>query len=473
MKRLHSASLSVTVCVLVFLIFTTNANAAASDLPFRADETRPGIVRQWNQTFTSSTSFSALPLSAKGGGTLATGDLEGDGVEEIIVGAGPTAEPYVNIFNADGTKRHAFLAFEKTFRGGVNVAAADMNGDGKDEIIVAPGAGRAPMMRVFGEDGTPSHEALAYGTSFQGGVHLAVIDVTQDGKDEIVTSPGPTGGPHVRIWDGALTNIGMDFFAFDPSMRDGVSIGTMRTKNGPAILAAPESWSTPIVRRFGFAPAPILTKEFYAFDSDSKSGVTLTALDVDQDGTDEIATVQNGKTSPEVRVFDLYGTRMGAWLLHDPTYRGGMSIASYAHGTRLMTMPFAPVVRGPFDSETMIDVNLTAQRLSAFEHGRVARSFLISSGTYKYPTPTGSTQILKKIPIMDYRWSYGRNHPDNYNIKNVKFNLNVFPHIYIHTAYWHNNFGRRMSHGCINTHIVDAEWIYNWSSTGTRVDVHN
>ncbi len=457
----------------ISLIPASGVRAAASDLPFQPEETRPGIVRFWNSAFTSSTSMTAIPRSALGGGTLASGDLEGDGTEEIVVGAGPTAEPYINIFNADHTKRRAFIAFEKTFRGGVRVTLADVDGDGKDEIIAAPGADHAPIVRIFRESGELVTETAVYQEQVRGGVHVAAIDLQQDGKDEIVTSPGPGGGPHIRIWDGTLHNVGMDFFAFDASMQDGVSIASMKTTHGPMLLAAPESWSDPIIRRFSFTPTPMLASEFSAFDLGQKNGVSIASVDIDQDGTDEIAVARNGGAAPEVRLFDLYGTRIGSWLLHDPTYRGGLSLFAYDHGSHLMSMPLAPVVRGSASLETLIDVNLTTQRLTAYEHGRIARSFLISSGLKKYPTPVASTEVLKKIPIMDYRWSYGKDHPDNYNIKNVKFNLNILPHIYIHTAYWHNNFGRRMSHGCINAHISDAEWIYNWASTGTRVEIHN
>jgi len=458
--------------LLTSLLFGPSTSAAASDPPFAPDQTRPGDVRLWSKDFSTQTTIKALPATAKGGGTLASGDLDGDGKEEIVAGAGPGVEPYVNIFNTDGTKRGAFLVYEKTFRGGVRVAVADVDGDGRAEIIAAPGAGREPVVKTFKEDGTLVKQALVYGSSFRGGVHLATVDLDRDGKAEIITSPGPTGGPHIRLWSGDLSDLHRDFFAFDASMRDGTSIAVMRTADGPMLLAAAESWNEPVVRLFHLSLESSIKGEFRAFDPGTKNGLTLAAVDLNGDNTDEIAVARNGGTAPEVRIFDVYGTNVGGYLVHDPTYRGGLSIAAYANGTRLMSMPHAPVVRGPLDTDMSIDVNLTQQRLTAYEHGRVARSFLISSGTYRHPTPVGVTEVKKKIPIMDYRWNYGPNNPDNYFLRNVKFNLNVFPHIYIHTAYWHNNFGNRMSHGCINAHILDAEWIYNWAATGTKVDVH-
>ncbi|MCI0479288.1 L,D-transpeptidase, partial [Candidatus Uhrbacteria bacterium] len=281
----------------------------------------------------------------------------------------------------------------------------------------------------------------------------------------------PGGGPHIRIWDGTLTNLGLDFFAFDALMRDGTSVALIRTPQGAHILAAPESWSEPLVRRFDAARPGAVVKEFHAFDPASKNGLTLSGYDMDGDGNDEIAAARNGGDWPEVRIFDIFGTRIGSYLLHDPTYRGGLAMASVrTEGkTGFAVIPVAPAVSGPTSSERFILVDISDQRLTAYEHGRVAKTFLVSTGTYRFPTPTGITTVLRKVPIMDYRWSYGPDHPDNYFLPNVRWNLNVFPHIYIHTAYWHNNFGYRMSHGCINARLSDAEWIYGFADVGTPV----
>ncbi|MFH1078195.1 MAG: L,D-transpeptidase family protein [Patescibacteria group bacterium] len=460
---------------LVAALATGTALAAERPVAVPAEQTRTGDVRIWTRGFAVRTGFAALPKTVTGGGFIATGDVDGDGSDEIVVAAGPGAQPYVNIFETDGTKVRAFLAYASTFRGGVRVAVGDLNGDGKAEIVTSPGPGMAPAIRIFDAGGgrVLKDDVMAYATGFQGGVHIAVGDLNGDGKAEIVTSPGPGGGPHVRVWNGTMTNLNQDFFAFDEAMRDGTSIMLARTPQGMAILAAPESWSDPVIRRFSLARAGTIMKEFRAFDSGTRSGLTLAAFDMDGDGYDEIASARNGGEWPEVRLFDIFGTRVGTFLLHDATYRGGLSMASVRMGQEkgLAVIPSAAAVTGPTTSERNILVDISEQRLTSYEHGRVAKTFLVSTGTYKYPTPLGTTTVLKKIPIMDYRWSYGVNHPDNYFLRNVKWNLNVFPHIYIHTAYWHNNFGYRMSHGCINMRLKDAEWVYGFADVGTTVEV--
>jgi len=125
----------------------------------------------------------------------------------------------------------------------------------------------------------------------------------------------------------------------------------------------------------------------------------------------------------------------------------------------------------PQAPERAIFVSIAEQRLYAYEHGRIARTFLISSGIGRFPTPAMKTAVLKKVPVKSYRWVYGRGNPNNYFLPNVKHNLQILGPYYIHYAYWHNNFGHSMSHGCINVGLKDSEWIYNWATVGTPVEV--
>jgi len=156
--------------------------------------------------------------------------------------------------------------------------------------------------------------------------------------------------------------------------------------------------------------------------------------------------------------------------LMDVEYRGALSLTAMSDG--LVSMPIAPVVAERMDVEKGIRVDLGEQRLYAFERGRVAKAMPISSGLLIYPTPEMETTVKEKIPVKRYRWFYGPDNPNNYDVPNVKWNLNIFGPFYIHHAYWHNGFGRRRSHGCINVG-KEAEWLYNWADVGTAVSVMN
>lgn len=119
-----------------------------------------------------------VPGPAAGGLYVATGDITGDGVADVIVAPGSGNEP-VLLFDVRTASVIGSLApYEPGFTGGVRVAAADLNGDGRAEIITAPGPGGAPLLRVFdGATLAPLASTLAYDASFTGGVFLAAIDI--------------------------------------------------------------------------------------------------------------------------------------------------------------------------------------------------------------------------------------------------------------------------------------------------------
>jgi hypothetical protein len=91
---------------------------------------------------------------------VATGDITGDGVVDIITGAGPTGGPHVRVwdgatrteYNFGGLATNGFFAFTSGFTGGIFVASADINGDGRDDIVVSADSTGGPHVKVF--DGT-------------------------------------------------------------------------------------------------------------------------------------------------------------------------------------------------------------------------------------------------------------------------------------------------------------------------------
>jgi hypothetical protein len=156
---------------------------------------------------------------------IAGGDVNGDGFTDIITGAGVGGGPHVKVFSgASGEEIGGFFAFDSSFGGGVRVAAGDVDGDGTDEILVGAGAGAEPELKVFRADGTLLGSFLAYGAGFAGGIDVAAFDGDGDGRSEWATGAGPGGGPHLRAFaDDASELFGL--MAFDPSFSGGVMVG--------------------------------------------------------------------------------------------------------------------------------------------------------------------------------------------------------------------------------------------------------
>ena len=156
---------------------------------------------------------------------VAVADVNGDGLADVVTGAGSGAPPEVMAVEGTGGVARAFLAFDLVFAGGVRVAGGDVNGDGYAEMVVATGPGTLAQVKVFdGATGALLRSFLPY-AGFSGGVYLASGDVTGDGVADVVTGAGAGGGPHVKVFDGATGAVVSSFFAYDPGFLGGVSVG--------------------------------------------------------------------------------------------------------------------------------------------------------------------------------------------------------------------------------------------------------
>ena len=172
-------------------------------------------------------SFLAYPGTFKGGVTVAGGDIDADGKDDIITGAGPGGGPHVKVFKGtNGAELRSFFAFPTNFTGGIYVASGDLNLDTIDDIIVSPGTGGAPLVRVYsGLDVALLADFLAYAVNFTGGVRVAARDRNGDGLDDIVTGAGTGGGPHVRSFDQFTIGQIDSFFAYDLNYLGGIYVG--------------------------------------------------------------------------------------------------------------------------------------------------------------------------------------------------------------------------------------------------------
>jgi hypothetical protein len=189
----------------------------------------PGIsnsVSVYDETGAILTTFQPYAAAFTGGVNVAVGDVTGDGVLDVVTGAGPGGGPHVEVFDGAGLLGGidrpliSFFPYSIVFTGGVYVAAGDLDsnfgGDHRAEIVTGPGFGGGPDTRAFSfaADGSNQQQILqfaAYDLSFTGGVRVAVADFGGDnggvagsktlGDREIAVAPGPGGGPHIRLWD--------------------------------------------------------------------------------------------------------------------------------------------------------------------------------------------------------------------------------------------------------------------------------
>jgi hypothetical protein len=167
-------------------------------------------------------SFFAYDPGFTGGVTVAAGDVNGDGFADIITGAGAGGGPHVKAFSGkDGSVLLSFFAYDAGFTGGVNVAAGDADGDGRADIITGAGVGGGPHVRVFrGVDGTLLSEFMAGDPNSTAGVRVAAADLDGDGKADVIAA-----GNDIRTYDSKHPGQPSVFLLTDMDVGGGVFVG--------------------------------------------------------------------------------------------------------------------------------------------------------------------------------------------------------------------------------------------------------
>ncbi len=275
------------------------------------------------------------------GTNVTSGDVDGDAIDEVLTGPGPgdIYGPHVRGFHKDGSTIPGlnFIAYG-TNKYGVNVAAGDIDGDGIDEIITGagPGAVFGPHVRGWVYNGPsgvtpyPGVSYFAYGTP-KWGVNVSAGDIDGDGYDEIVTGPGPgtVYGPHVRGWnvdgDSSVTPIPeVSYFAYGTLKYgvnvscgdvDGDGIDEIVTGAGPGAVFGPH------IRGWNYdntSVTPLPGFSFFAWDTEPLSyGANVFAgADLDADGRAELVAGRGPDPTADtvVKVFTYDGVTVTEWI---------------------------------------------------------------------------------------------------------------------------------------------------------------
>jgi hypothetical protein len=283
------------------------------------------------------------------------------------VGSGPGGQPKVNVYASDGSLITSFLAYAPSFRGGVRVAVGDVTGDGIQDIITAPGPGAGPEVKVFdGRTFAVVRDLMAYDPLFTGGVFVAAAKINFDAQADIITGAGTGGGPHVKVFDGATGATLQSFFAYDAAFRGGVSvagtdsysIASIGTQTAGSIITGAGPSGGPHVKVFDGATGATL-QSFFAYEAAFRGGVNvasrgpmydLVALGVVDNGyhgdttAGGFMTARASNGAPEVHLYDPTGQprhfrdstgqqAVGYFLAYDAAFRGGVTVAVEAIDT--------------------------------------------------------------------------------------------------------------------------------------------
>ena len=280
------------------------------------------LVYQVNEKGIIASSFSAYNDGFLGGVRLAMGDVDGDGKEEIVTGAGPGGGPQVRIFDQHGKVSDQFFAYAQTDRNGIVVTTGDVNGDGIEEILVMRDTQRTGEIRVFNRKGQLLQAFYPFGkTSLL--MSFASANMDQDVAEEILIGYVTKQGPVVRVLDG-VGAYEQDISIQQPIINQlFVSAGDMNGDGQNDVVVSAGAGNAPLVAVYG-----INAKEqssFLAYDSRLKSGLSVQVADRDQNGRAEIYTAPLQGGGPQVRVFDTTGV-IGGFFVGDPSVRSGLHL---------------------------------------------------------------------------------------------------------------------------------------------------
>jgi len=180
--------------------------------------------------------FSLQPFGGgyTGGVNVATGDIDADGVADLVVGQ--ASGGLVSIVN--GATRTVTLSGVPFGGGGVWVAAGDVNGDGRADVVAGAGTGPGAVLVYDVHALAPITSFVAYGAGYIGGVRLAATDLTGDGRVEIITVPGPGGEPVMKIYDGATFANTNSLLVYPASFTNGVFVAAPAALPGIRITSA-------------------------------------------------------------------------------------------------------------------------------------------------------------------------------------------------------------------------------------------
>ncbi|EKD49699.1 MAG: Na-Ca exchanger/integrin-beta4, partial [uncultured bacterium] len=246
-------------------------------------------------------------LAARVGTNVAAGDVNGDGVDEIIT-APRDGGPYVRVFKKDGKAYGAGIwAFPRNARGSFDVAAGDVNGDGKDEIIVSKSEGKSTV-KIFKYDAkkTLVKEFDALG-SINVGVRVAAGDVDNDGKAEVIVGAGKGGDAIVRVFESNGKAKKIEFYAYAKGYRDGIDVAAGDTDgDGKAEIAVSKLGKQSLVKVFRYNKANKVLGEWTSYGA-AAVGSYVAMGDIDSDGKAEVVTIAAEGGAPYVRGYEKNG----------------------------------------------------------------------------------------------------------------------------------------------------------------------
>jgi len=262
---------------------------------------------------------------------VATGDIDADGLDEIITAPRVGGGPQVRVFEKDGTQRGIEIwPFHPDTRTGINVASGDVDSDGKDEIAMSQSENGQAWVKVYKYNNAKEvvGEWNAFGEATCG-ASVAMSDIDNDGGDEVIVAAGYGCGPQVKIYEANGTFL-KQFFAFEESYHGGLDVtaGDISGDGFRKDIIVSKKQEVAEIKVFHLGSTIETLASFRAFNSFTV-GAFVDSADIDEDDTDEIIVGASNGGGPQVELYESDGTKIDTtFFAYDESARGGVDIAS-------------------------------------------------------------------------------------------------------------------------------------------------
>ncbi len=277
-------------------------------------------------SLSESRGFLAFDAESRLGLHVAAANIIGDGKAELVLSQFDAGEGTVKVTDATGTALASFTPYG-TAAAGVRTAICDLDGDGSGEIVTAPGSGKANRLFIYNGAGKKvvQTQGIAVKKAKKAGLVAACADVTGDGVPDILAAPDAASGTVTILQkNGRKTNA---LRPFGKSFKGGLTLAVVDTDgNGVAEIIAGTAGSSGRVRLLNGTGRVL--RRISPFGTAFRGGISVAGGDVTGDGTPELIVAPRSARAPTVRLLTVQGVRIRSFLAYPRTYRGGVQVAT-------------------------------------------------------------------------------------------------------------------------------------------------